>query len=65
MHVDERYKFPRGMYATEFRKRWFDARQFTENQLNRNVYPYECVEGWYVMDAVIIDLQVSVTFGRV
>lgn len=65
LKVQERYKFPRGVKVAEVRERTFGS-EFTASQLNRSVFPHECVDGWYVIDAVKISpSQVVVTFGLV
>lgn len=65
LKVEERFKFPRGIGVEEIRERTFNAQIFTATQLNRNVYPHECVDGWYVIDAVKVSpTQVIVTFGK-
>lgn len=64
LKVEERFKYPRGISVAEIRERYFNAVDYTESQLNRNVFPHECVDGWYVIDAVKTRTQVIVTFGR-
>lgn len=64
--VEERFKFPRGAQVSQVKERYFDAKIFTPSQLNRNVFPHECIDGWYVIDAVKTDSnQVVVTFAKI
>lgn len=68
LKIEDRYKFPRGETVGAIRERTFDAQNFTASYfasyLNRNVYPYECVGGWFVIDAVKNGSLVIVTFGK-
>lgn len=64
--VENHFRIPRGVEIQNLRERSFNAHTYTATQLNRNVYPYECINGWYVIDAVRINKnQVIVSFGLV
>lgn len=64
--VEERFKLPRCAQVSQVKERYFDAKIFTPSQLNRNVFPHECIDGWYVIDAVKTDSnQVVVTFAKI